>query len=435
MHVLIFLPGLLLLLLLGCPLQVWAGPMWTLAPNLRIQQEYTDNLFQSRDIRESEWITVLSAGLELQARGRGEGFSLGYRPSYSMYHEYDEYNTLRHNVNLGLWRDLRKHLTFSLNNSFTRTEQPYEPAIEDIYPEELIEFIDEDLRRGREPRNTNTGRARLDYRFGPRDTAYVQYSLRHEWNDNPGEEDSVHHSPTAGMTYWFSRSYGMQVGAGYTHGRYEESENSNHWDGRVRLMRNFTKFLDGYFQYRHSHVRYSGDRSGYTVYEPSAGMTYRFARDGTMSAGVGYNIRDIQDDGYDDRFMLNANIRKTWDRRRSSFTLVGSSGYAESLLGADAQGFTIYYHGRGTYSYALRKNLDWNLNAGYRRNEYKDRTPERRDNVYSAGTGLNYRWTRHTSLGLSYDHRRVDSNIRAQEYYENRATLSLTWRPQGWRLN
>lgn len=434
MRILFVLAGLLVSLPLFS-LCAFAGPLWTVTPDVQISQEYVDNLFQSRRDRESEWITVMSTGVQLQAQGRGEGFSLNYRPSYSMYHRYDEYNTLRHRADVEFWKDLKKHLRFSLNNSLTRTEQPYEPSREDTFPEEVLEAIDEDLQRGREPRTTNSARARLDYRFGPRDTAHVQYALRNEWNDNPGEEDSVRHAPSAGITYWFSRRYGIQTSGGYTHGRFDQSENVDEWDGRMRLMRNFTKFLDGYVQYRHSHVRYSGDRAGYTVYEPSAGISYRFARDGSMSAGVGYNVRDREDSDRDDRFTLNANINKTWDGRRSSFRLSGNSGYAESFIGAGAQGFTIYYHGRAVYTYALRKNLDWNVSAGYRRNIYKDQEPERRDNVYNAGTGLNYRLTRQTSMGLNYDHRRVESNLRAEEYYDNRATLTLNWRPQPRRLN
>ncbi len=434
MRILLFLAGLLVPLTVFS-LCAFAGPLWTVTPEVQVSQEYTDNIFQARKDRESEWITVFGTGLELQAQGRGEGLSLSYRPSYSMYHRFDEYNTLRHNADVQLWKDIRKHLRLSFTNSFERREQPDDP--EDIeVDEEIAEFFDDDdLRRGREPRTTNTARARMDYAFGPRDSAYFQYALRNEWNDNPGEEDSIRHSPSAGMTWWFSRLYGLQASAGYTHGRYDESEDRDNWDGRARIMRNFTRFLDGYVQYRHSHMRYSGGRPGYTVYEPSAGMSYRFARDGSMSVGLGYYFRDEQDDDLEENFVLNADINKTWEKRRSSFTLRGSSGYEEIFTGTDADGFTIYYHGRAVYSYALRKDLSWNLSAGYRRNIFKDRDPERRDNVYNAGTGLNYRLTRQTSVGLNYNYRRVDSNLRAEEYHENRATLTLNWRPQPKRLN
>jgi hypothetical protein len=429
----IIIPGLLILLA-GFFQPAKASPVWTITPDAYVQQQYTDNLFQDRDNRKSEWITVIGAGLELEAQDATQGMTLGYRPSYSMYHKYDEFNTLRHYADLELWKNIREHLRLSFINSFEYREQPYDPDDPDY---EFYEFFldDDDLRRGREPRTINTARARMDYRFGPRNTAYLQYLQRNEWNDNPGEEDNQRYSPSAGMTYWFNVLYGIEAAASYTHGRFDTSENRNIWDGRVRLMRNFTRFLDGYVQYRHNHVRYSGDRPGYTVYEPSVGIAWRFDEEGRMSLGVGYYVRDEQDNGREESLVLNADINKTWSQRRSSFTLRGSSGYEETFTGTGEQGFTVYYLGRAGYTYALTRDLDWDLYAGYRRNVYKDRDPERRDNVYDLGTGLSYMLTRQINVGLNYDYRRVDSNIRVEEYYENRGTLTLNWRPQPKRLN
>jgi len=431
MRNLIIIPGLLILLA-GFFKPASASLVWTITPETEIRQEFTDNLFLTRNDRESDWITVLSAGLELEGLGRTGGVSLGYSPSYSIYHEFDEFNTLRHNADLEIWKDLKRNLRFSFIDNFSRDERPYDPA-RGIRPPDV--FFDDDLRRGREPRTINSARARLDYQFGPQDSAYVQYALRHEWNDNPGEEDSVLNSPEIGLISWFSSLYGVEARARYTYGWFDESENRDIWDGRIRLMRVFTRVLDGYVQYRHNHVRYSGDRPGYTVYEPSVGISYQFAREGAMSVGVGYYIRESQDSDRDEGFVLNADIDKTWSTRRSSFTLLGSSGYQEAFARTGEEGFIVYYLGRATYTYALRRDLDWNLFGGYRRNIYKDRDPERRDNIYDVGTGLDYMLTRHVSVGLDYDYRRVDSNIRNEEYYENRGTLTLNWRPQPRRLN
>ncbi|WP_028575380.1 outer membrane beta-barrel protein [Desulfonatronovibrio hydrogenovorans] len=413
---------------------VSAGALWTITPDANIQQQYNDNIFQARNDRRSDWITVIGAGLSLEALGKSQGMAMSYRPSYSMYHKYDEFDTLRHRADLEMWKNIQENLRVSFHNTLDRREQPYDPDDPDLEYEAGF-FDEDDVRRSRKPRTINTARARMDYRFGPRDSAYVQYGLRNEWNDNVGEEDSAIHSPSAGVTYWFSRLYGVETAMGYDYGRYDESENRQNWDGRVRLMRNFTRFLDGYIQYRHSHIRYSGDRPGYSVYEPSLGVSYRFSQDGHMRVGLAYNFRDREGRSTDESFVLDADINQTWARKRSSFTLRGNSGYAENFRGTDNEGFTIFYHGSAVYSYALRKDLTWNVSGGYRRNMYKDRDPERRDNIYNLGTGISYMWTRQWSLGLDYDYRNVNSNIKAEEYYENRATLTLNWRPQPKRLN
>lgn len=410
-----------------------AEAVWVWTPELKIQEQYTDNLFLDSDNRESDWITVLGAGMELQGEGKTGGLRLDYSPSYSLYQEYDQYDTLRHEADLELWKDLSRRLRFTVSDFFERREQPQDAGDVDLWEEQEGAMLEDLLERGREPRSINTARARLDYNFGPRDEAYLQYALRNEWNDNPGEEDNERHTPSLGLTYWFSRLYGLQTAGSYTYADYEDSENREYWDGRMRLMRNFSKKLDGYVQYRHSHLRYSGERSGYTVYEPSVGLAYNFAKQGRMSAGLGYYIQDQEDNGQQEGLVMDADISKTWSQRRSSFSLGGSSGYGESFSGTEEQGFTIYYQGRAEYAYALRKDLDWNLLAGYHHYTYKDRDPERRDHLVKLGTGLSYLWTRSISTDLEYEYRDLSSNLEAQEYYENRGTLSLTWRPQGWR--
>ena len=434
MRKLIFFSGLFLLLMFFSQ-PVSADLSWTINPYVQAQQEYTDNLFQDRDDRESDWITVLGAGLDLRGIGPTEGITLNYFPSYAYYHENDDLSTLRHKADLELWKYIRRHLRISFLNVFEHSEEPYvyyDPPVE-IDPDVI--FIDEDyLRIGRETRSINTARPRLDYQFGPRDRFYFQYSWRQEWNDNPAEEDKGLHTPSAGLTYWFSRFYGLETDLRYTRGIYDESEDRDVWDGRLRLLRNFTRHLDGYVEYRHTHVDYSRDRPGYTAYQPSAGISYTFAREGRFRAGVGYIIRDKEDNGTEERLVLDAVIDKTWSQRRSSFTLRGSTGYTEAFL-REGDGFTIFYDARAIYSYGLRRDLDWRIAAGFRHRDYRDREPTRRDNVFDIGTGLNYRWTRHVNVGLNYDYRNVDSDRRASEYYENRATLTLNWVPSPRRLN
>lgn len=425
------LPALVLLLL--CISQsAHAGALWQLTPEFKVQQEYTDNLFLTKDDRESDWITLFTAGLELQAVGRVQGFRLGYSPTYTLYQDFDEFNTLRHNADLELWKSLSKHLQFSFNDSFEYTEQPFEPAQVELIPDEQ----DFTLRRGREPRYTNSARARLDYQFGPRHSVYAQYILHHFWSENPGEEDSIRNSPSLGFEYGLGRFYNLQGSASYTRGTFDESDDLENWQGRLRLSRAFSKFLDGYLQYRQSYVQRGADGEDYLVYEPSAGVSYRFAKEGTASLGLGYYIRDEEfADDHETGFLVNANINKTWDMRRSSLSLQGASGYTETYFGAENLGFTIFYQIGAVYNYALRKNLDWNLSANYRHNNFKDQDPERKDNIYSVGTGLRYRLTRRVALGLDYDFRLRESTIEDNEYRENRVLVGLIWRPQGWRLN
>lgn len=415
---------------------------WNFSPDFQVRQEYTDNLFLTEDDKESDWITLLTAGFQLQADGRTHGMSLSYRPSYSFYQEYDEFDSLRHNADLQLWKDLTKHLSLTLSDNFTRSEQPGDPdrervpLVDDqgrIIVNEQGQILTTELERSREPRSTNNARARLDYQYGPEHSAYAQYVMQHNWSDDPLEEDSVRYSPSLGFDHAFGRLYSLQGSASYTLGKYDESDDMHSWQGRLRLDRTFTKFLDGYVQYRQTYVEYDGESEDYLVYSPSAGLSYNFDQDGTASLGLGYYIRDEEfADENETGFFLDASINKTWDYKRSSFQLQGSSGYSETYSGAQNLGFTIYYQADAQYSYALRKNLDWNLSASYRHNDFKDQDPERKDHTYTVSTGFAYMFTRTVSLNLDYDWRLFESSGDEDEYQENRASLSISWRPQGW---
>lgn len=415
----------------------WAAPSWLLSPSFQVQEQYTDNLFATDNNREEDWITLISAGLALQAQARTWELNLNYRPSYSFYQEYSEYDSLRHNAGLDFSKDFSKHLHFTLGDSFSRSEQPYDPA-RDVQPPDREDRpqqeADYTLRQGREPRSTNTARAGLDYQFGPRDRVYANYSLRHFWSDNPTEEDSVRSSPTLGLEYWFTSHFGFKADAGYTHGSFDDSEDFNSYDGSLKLIRNFSRFLDGYIQYSHSRMNYSDERADYDVYEPSAGFSYRFSKDGSFSLGLGYNIRDEDNNDRDEELVLNADINQTWDLKRGSFRLRASSGYTETYFGAENLGYTIYYQAGAYYQYGLSKHLNWNTSADYRYNDYKDQEPERQDQIVSLGTGLSQQLTRRVFLNLNYDYRLRDSDLDREDYYENQVSLSLSWQPRGLRF-
>ncbi|MFW5906183.1 MAG: outer membrane beta-barrel protein, partial [Desulfobia sp.] len=407
------------------------------------------------------------AGINLQARGKTGEMSLYYRPSYSLYQENDEYDSLRHNAGLNFRKNLSRHLHFTLSDSFTRSEQPYDPA-RDVRPPDredaVLEEADYTLRQGREPRSTNTARTRLEYEFGPRDLAWADYSLRHFRSDNPGDVDSVRSSPGLGLEYWFARRYGLETRVRYINGSFDETEDADifnetedfdRWSGSLKLMRNFSRFMDGYIMYSHSYKNYSENRTDYSVYEPSAGISYRFSQDGSFSLGLGYNIRDEDNGEKDERIVLNADINQTWDFKRGSLRLRAGSGYNETHFGAENLGFTIYYQAGAYYSYPLKKRLYWDIAADYRRNDYKDAEPERKDHIISFGTGLNYQLSKRVRLSLNYDYRlresareievgtsgiiydfrQRDSSLDRNEYRENQVMLSLSWYPRGWKLN
>ena len=206
----------------------------------------------------------------------------------------------------------------------------------------------------------------------------------------------------------------------------------------MRLLRNFTRHLDGFVRYSHTAINFEGDEEDYQVYEPSVGVDYSFAERGSASVGASYYYQDFDDgpEASDDEsgFLVDADINFSWAKPRWTLALTGSSGYEETRFGSENLGFTIFYGAGAAYSYSLTRRATAELDIDYRFNRYTDEEPEREDHVASIRGGLNYQVLRWLFVNLSDTYRMVESNVDEEQYQENSVILSLTFQPQPFRF-
>jgi hypothetical protein len=74
--------------------------------------------------KESVWTTTVSPGLTLDMAGRSADLSLSYNPTYKMYDKYSDYDYWQHAANLtGNWQPT-KHLSLQLTDAYLRSEDP-----------------------------------------------------------------------------------------------------------------------------------------------------------------------------------------------------------------------------------------------------------------------------------------------------------------------
>ena len=99
---------------------------------------------------------------------------------------------------------------------------------------------------------------------------------------------------------------------------------------------------------------------------------------------------------------------------------------------ASDQNLGLYYYTQagGGIDYGFTRTLQGNVNASYRYNAYEDVDPKRYDNVYQAGTGLNYLVTSWCRMNLNYTFFKRESTDATQEFYENRVYLGVTFSPR-----
>ncbi|MBW2643054.1 MAG: outer membrane beta-barrel protein [Deltaproteobacteria bacterium] len=400
----------------------------TFIPRISVSEEYTDNIFLTDSNKEHEYITIISPGFTAQILGKYSGAEISYDAGYSIYDKYDEYDGWRHNVEFSGWSELSKNTRLEVNNSFLRTEDPLRDSdIAALRAENPEALIDSTIRRSRQIYYTNTAGINLIHQFGRADSFNLGFIHSFLKNDDPDYEDNERYNPYAGLTYWFASEWGLNMNGSYTKGDFDDSDDLDGWYGSARLIKRFSRHLEGFFQYAHTSVEYDGNSEDFQVYNPSAGFVYTISKDTSFSLEMGYAILDGEESSNKSAPSGIGNLTKTF--KRGSINITGSAGYEGSYFGAEGLGVAEFYELGGSATYQMTKHLSGNVFGSYRDNEYKEETPDREDKITRVGLGLTMQALEWMSLGLDYAYRTVDSTVDIEEYDENRVFFRVTLSP------
>jgi len=397
----------------------------TFIPRISVSEEYTDNLFLTDSNKEHEYITTISPGFTAQILGKNSGAEISYDPEYAVYNEYDEYDGWRHRVELSGWSELSKNTRLEVSDSYLYTEDPIiDSDIAALRAEDSDVLIDSTIRRNRQTYYTNTAGINLIHQFGRADSFNLGFIYSFLKNDDPIYEDNERYNPYVGLTYWFAPEWGMNMRGSYTKGEFDDSDDLDEWYGSARLIKRFSRYLEGFVQYAHTVVEYGGNSEDFQIYNPSAGFNYTISDDTSFSLEMGYAF--LNRDEEDDESFISAigNLTKTF--RRGSINIIGSSGYEVSDFGAENLGVVEFYELGGSVTYQLTRHLSSNVFGSYRNNEYIEETPEREDKITRAGLGLSMQALEWMLLSLDYAYSTVDSTVDIEEYDENRVRFRIT---------
>jgi Putative beta-barrel porin 2 len=415
----------------------------TFLPRMSVSGEYTDNFFLTEDNEEDEFITVISLGFTTELLWQHSGIEISYDPAYAIYNEFSENDTWRHNALLYGWSDLTRNNRLEIRDTFVRTEDPF--GEEDIYylrSDDPAIGADPTLRTSREPYIRNTASLRFTNRFGENDSFYLEYAYDILENEDETLEDNSRNIPSAGLTYWFTPKWGSELILSYTNAEYERedefvgesSDNFNAWDGNIRLIKRFSRQLEGHLAYTHIYVDFETTEEDYQIYNPYIGFNYEVAQDKTVTVDVGYFIQNYKEeiDDRDDSSGLTADVNFTKTFQRGLISLTGATGPTQAYFGAENLGLSIFNEARLEAEYNLTRRVTGDIFGSYRQDKYKDEDPVRRDKTTRGGVGLSYTYERWLSSNINfiiraeYSYRNFDSNIDINDYVENRGLLSIT---------
>jgi hypothetical protein len=411
--------GIVLALLLSLCTATSLHAAIEITPRISAGAEYTDNVrLVSDDFAEpeSDTITSISPGITIDFSGRSAGLSLSYDPSYVNYYDdsYDDYWS--HAAAADGWWQAGRNTRFSLTHAFLYTEDP-------------IDNDDLTIRRSRNPYTRNTTSARIDHQFGSENTVYADGLYSFLENDDPTIEDSQYYGGGAGVTYWFNVRWGLDAGADYYEGRYDEGlDDYSEISGRLRGNHRFNPHLTGFLAYEHTLHRSDEDAEiDYNVYDGAVGVDYAIGPTMDLSVGLHYVYLDV-DEG-DSESVTPVNISLTKRFQHGSISLTGDGGYNYTSVTAENLGVYEYYEAGLTADYAFTPRLTGDVEGVYGNRDYLDTLPERSEDILRAGVGLSFQLLRWLSMRAGYTYRVVDSTIDIDDYVENRVSLFFTLAP------
>ena len=115
---------LVLIVFLICTVLSALGAEFKLTPNVSVLQEYNDNLFFDTDNAKSDWITTLSAGLDMRNRTDRTDLTFSGRLDGIRHNSEHDLNSIDQFYQAGIAQKLSPLFTFSVSGGYQRDSRP-----------------------------------------------------------------------------------------------------------------------------------------------------------------------------------------------------------------------------------------------------------------------------------------------------------------------
>ena len=406
---------LLCLVLVSSNASAWTGRFqWS--TRISVSEQYDDNIYLDKDNKEYDWITSVTPGLTLTVATEKTQVNLDYDLSLLTYARNEDYNTVRHSLNLSGFEDIpiAQHVTLDIVERFEVSDDPVETG----------EYVTS-TRRTRERYYRNTAGARINYMFGMEDSLYVGFYHMLLENDEPDVEDRQSYQPMAGINYWFNIQHGLSLDYSYTRGEFDESDDYDEQVGRATYTYRFSPETQGNLSYTYDSFDYLGATEDYAAHSSSLELAHQFTEQVSGSISGGYYILDKEEGDNEGGFTGTASFSHSIEK--GSIALSASTGYRQQFFEVENLGLSKFYSASARFDYQLMERLSTTFSGFYNRDDFQQETvADRKDQEWGGRAALNCLLLRWLSGSLSYQYRQRDSSIGANDYIDNRVTLMLT---------
>lgn len=377
---------------------------WTLVPDswgetrIRVRpvatlfEQYTDNVRLSYSEAESDFITMISAGVIAEAKNKNGNLTFSYNLGRSLYSQFSEYDSWRHYSDLSGEYDLSKKTAIQFTNFFRITEDPNAELRERFENIDKVPIIParrqvyrETIRRDRLRYLSDTAQIKMTHQLSRSDSVYFQYEFEIEENEDPSIQERTAHRPAVGVVYWpVQNRLQIEGDLKYT---YEDADNTTiepgYTDENITVGAVLTYWVQPKIFSLYSGLDYEigvvnredalfqEDDNHYETISPSIGFTYdlrpyqlNFDASLSYEKGMTYDNFDLSDktDDYEDWYGRLEITKRFTDSFQVFFSYAQQSRKFEARSSSN-EDYVVYEPTVG-FLYLIAPNLPFSFSIG-----------------------------------------------------------------------
>ncbi len=335
-----------------------------------VLESYDDNITQTNENEQKDFITNLSFGLGVQSERKLGSFDLTAKIVQQIFAKYSDYNRLSENLILNFQQEFSKYDRMSLRDVFSHTY-------------ETITF---------------------EQAFGRTPGRYSQY--RNRFN--------IDYTRDIAKQISLSAKYDNEINV------FSREDVSDSLRNRFGVQLDYFPTSADILMFSYDFSRRDFDPGGYVATNSiAAGLRHYLTSQLYFDGKVGMDVIDsYTNKNYTKAFIQTSLTSDVDENSRASISFAkryDTTAYSEDLFD--------YWQISGMFTRQLFKRLGFFLFAFYGQGEYiiVDVT----DNLCGADIGFTYDLTRNLKGRLNYNYSNVDSTLDTRDYSRNRAFLGL----------
>ncbi len=394
-------------------------------PYISAQETYNDNINLTKDNKKDDFITTVSPGLRFSTMDKPTdptGIELDYRLGAVFYNRYTDLNYISHNGNLLAKYTTKGHWSFSVRDSFTRSDEPRERQAFTTASDSQYVLA---TTHNRNVYWRNVVNPNIEFKFGREDKIGIDFTDNIYRSSSPGVENSREDAVNPYVEFWLNQNNGIRLEYGFTKGDFETSSDFIGHRGKFRYTYRFNPRTSTYLEYDFSRKKFEQQTSttgDYDIHEGYLGVTHSFTPSFSVDAQAGYFQQKPEAGDKNEGFSYKGGL--TYTEKVTTFKLNIQGGYTEDYFTSQNLGFNKYHRLTGSINHSLTPRFSIGAYGNLERAEYVSQN--HKDWIWGAGGTASYAIFKWLSAGLDYSHRQSSSDINTYDYMENRVTLSLT---------